>query len=154
MVTVKKEGAAFDSRLITKESFSRDSVVMKDVKLAVNTLKVGASYTINDILYATNSAELSDRTKFILSGFIRFLSENPTIKIAIQGHTDDIGDDTANLMLSEKRAKGVAEYLKSKGISSDRLVSKGFGETKPKEANDSEENRAKNRRTDFVIEAL
>ncbi len=154
MVTVKKEGAAFDSKLLTKESFSKDTVVMKDVKLAVNTLKVGASYTINDILYATNSAELTARTKFILTGFIRFLEENPTIKVAIQGHTDDLGDDAANLQLSEKRAKGVAAYLESKGIAADRLVSKGFGETKPKVSNDSEENRAKNRRTDFVIQAL
>jgi outer membrane protein OmpA-like peptidoglycan-associated protein len=154
MVTVKKEGAAFDSKLLTKESFSKDTVVMKDVKLAVKALKVGASYTINDILYATNSAELTGRTKFILSGFVRFLEENPTIKVAIQGHTDDLGDDATNLQLSEKRAKSVAAYLQSKGIAADRLLSKGYGETKPKVANDSEDNRAKNRRTDFVIQAL
>lgn len=158
MVTVKKEGHAFDSKLIDKEEVAAVAV-SKDVAirgndLNVKELKVGEAYTINDILYATNSAALTDKSKFILKGFARFLKENPTITIAIQGHTDDVGDDDKNLKLSDDRAKGVKEYLASLGIDPKRMTAKGFGETQPKVENTSEINKAKNRRTDFVIESL
>lgn len=154
MVTVKKEGHAFDSKLIAKEEFKKEEVSLRDKDLTVKELKVGTPYTINDILYPTNSASLSDKSKFILKGFARFLDENPTINVNIQGHTDDVGEDAINLKLSEDRANGVKEYLISLGIDSERLSSKGYGETKPKVENVSEANRAKNRRTDFVIEKL
>jgi outer membrane protein OmpA-like peptidoglycan-associated protein len=154
MVTVQKEGHAFDSKLITKEEIKKEEVVIRNKDLSVKPLKVGEAYTINDILYATNSAELNDKSKFILQGFARFLNANPTIQVAIQGHTDDQGDDALNLTLSESRAKGVKDYLISQGITEDRLSAKGYGETKPKVANTSDTNRAKNRRTDFVIEKL
>lgn len=154
MVTVKKEGHAFDSKLITKEELAPDVVKIENNDLKVKELKVGEAYTINDILYLTNSADLNDKSKFILRGFARFLNENPTIKVSIQGHTDDVGDDAKNMTLSESRAQGVKAYLVSLGIDKSRLSAKGFGETKPKVANDSAENRAQNRRTDFVIEGL
>lgn len=154
MVTVKKEGHAFDSKLITKEEFKPEQVVVKGKDLDVKELKVGEAYTINDILYATNSAVLNDKSKFILKGFARFLKQNPTITVSIQGHTDDVGDDSKNLLLSEDRANGVKAYLISLGVKAERLNAKGNGETMPKVANDSESNRAKNRRTDFVIEKL
>ena len=154
MVTVQKEGYAFDSKLITKEEIQKEDVIIRNKDLSVEPLKVGKTYTINDILYATNSAELNDKSKFILLGFIRFLKENPTIKIAIQGHTDDQGDDALNLTLSESRANGVKSYLILEGIEEQRLSSKGFGEMAPKLPNSNDTNRAKNRRTDFVIEKL
>lgn len=158
MVTVKKEGHAFDSKLIDKQEIatvatSKD-VAIRGNDLNVKELKVGEAYTINDILYATNSYSLTEKSKFILKGFARFLKENPTITVAIHGHTDDIGDDAKNLKLSDDRAKGVRDYLIQLGVDGKRLKSKGFGETQPKVENDSDANRAKNRRTDFVIESL
>jgi len=158
MVTVKKEGHAFDSKLIEKEQLAQinksKDVALRGNDLNVKELKVGEAYTLNDILYPTNSADLNDKSRFILKGFARFLSENPTIKVAIQGHTDDVGDDAKNLQLSDNRAKGVKAYLVKLGIDEKRLNAQGFGETKPKFENNSEANRAKNRRTDFVIESL
>ena len=154
MVTVKKEGHAFDSKLIAKEDIKPEKVSIKGNNLTVKELKVGEAYTINDILYATNSSALNDKSKFILKGFARFLNQNPNITVAIQGHTDDVGDDAQNLALSESRAKGVKDYLVSQGIDAERLSAKGYGETKPKVTNTSDLNRAKNRRTDFVIESL
>lgn len=154
MVTVQKEGHAFDSKLITKEEIKKEEVVIRNKDLSVKPLKVGEAYTINDILYATNSAELNDKSKFILQGFTRFLKENPTIHVAINGHTDDQGDDALNLTLSESRANGVKNYLVSQGLDERRLSSKGYGETAPKLPNTTDTNRAKNRRTDFVIEKL
>ena len=87
-------------------------------------------------------------------GLARFLQENETITVAIQGHTDDVGDDSENLTLSDNRAKAVKKYLASQGISDKRLSAKGYGETSPKVENSSSTNRAKNRRTDFVIEGM
>jgi len=154
MVTVKKEGHAFDSKLIDKDEFTEDKVTIRGNDLAVKKLEVGTAYTINDILYKTNSSELNGKSKFILKGFARFLKENPTIKVSINGHTDDVGNDNKNLKLSEDRAEGVKKYLSSLGIDKNRLASKGLGETDPKVDNDTEANRALNRRTDFVIVGL
>lgn len=154
MITVKKEGHAFDSKVIAKEQLKKETVAIKNNNLSVRELKVGEAYTINDILYASNSSVMNSKAKFILKGFARFLEENPTISVAIQGHTDDVGDDNGNLRLSEERAQGVKQYLVSLGIDANRLKAKGYGETMPKVANDSESNRAKNRRTDFVIEGM
>ena len=152
MVTVKKEGAAFDSKVIAKEVIANTKdVSIRNNDLQVKELKVGEAYTINDILYATNSSDLNSKSKFILRGFARFLKENPSISVAIQGHTDDVGDDSQNMKLSEDRAQGVKSYLTSLGISAKQLSAKGYGETKPKVENTSAENRAQNRRTDFVI---
>ncbi len=154
MVTVKKEGHAFDSKLIEKNEFKDDNVTIKGNDLEVKELKVGAAYTINDILYATASYTLSDRSKFILKGFARFLKENESISVSIQGHTDNEGDPAKNLQLSKDRANGVMEFLISQGIDKKRLNSEGFGQTKPKVPNTSDANKAMNRRTEFVITGM
>ncbi len=154
MVTVKKEGHAFDSKVIDTKTIQPEKVSFKGNDLTVKEIKVGEAYTINDILYATNSSVLTERSKFILKGFARFLKENPTISVSIQGHTDDVGDDEKNMVLSQQRADGVKEFLIAQGISASRLKSEGFGETKPKVPNTTESNRAKNRRTDFVIDKM
>lgn len=153
MVTVKKEGHAFDAKVITQKDVA-SNVAIKGQNLDVRELKMGGSYTINEILYPTSSSMMSEKSKFILKGFARFLKENESITVSIQGHTDDVGDDEGNLVLSEERAQGVKDYLISLGVDKSRLSAQGYGETKPKVKNDSETNRAKNRRTDFVIEGM
>jgi outer membrane protein OmpA-like peptidoglycan-associated protein/tetratricopeptide (TPR) repeat protein len=153
MVTVKKEGHAFDSKLITKEEIKKTTTI-KGNDLAVRELKEGAAYTINDILFATNSYALTPKSEFILKQFARFLKENPTITIMVQGHTDDIGDDTQNMNLSKERANEVKKFLEKQGIQGTRMTSQGFGETKPKVPNKDESSRAINRRTDFMIMKL
>ncbi|XOV67841.1 MAG: OmpA family protein [Fluviicola sp.] len=154
MVTVKKPGHAFDSKLIEKEEFKEDDVTLRGNDLEVKELKVGEAYTINDILYATASYRLTDRSKFILKGFARFLKENEAISVSIQGHTDNEGDAGKNLQLSKDRANGVREFLISQGIDKKRLTSEGFGQTKPKVPNTTAENKALNRRTEFVITGM
>lgn len=155
IVTIKKEGAAFDSKLITKEELTKsDDPVIRGTDLNVKELKEGEAYTINDILFATNSYALTEKSKFIIKQFARFLNANSTVEVVIQGHTDDVGEDSKNLVLSENRAQEVKNYLVSLGIKSSRLNAKGYGETQPKVANTSESNRAINRRTDFFISKL
>lgn len=153
MINVKKEGYAFDSKLITTEVIEKmETVHSKDME--IRKIELGKPYTINDILYQTASADLSKQSKFILRQFSRFLEDNPTITIAIQGHTDNEGNVDNNLSLSQRRADGVRDYLISLGINVNRLEGKGFGQTQPKVPNSSAENKAKNRRTDFVIQNL
>jgi len=151
IVSVKKEGAAYDSKLITKEEVQSKTA---NTELKVNDLKVGQAYTINNILYDYNSDVLSEKSKFVLREFARYLKANENIKIVIQGHTDSDGDDAKNLDLSARRAKGVEAYLVSLGIDASRLSAKGLGETSPKVPNDTAENKAQNRRTEFLIEGL
>ena len=122
--------------------------------MEIDVIEVGKAFTIDDILYETDSYVLSEDSKFILDQFVKFLNENPTVTVTIQGHTDDLGDNKHNLELSTNRAKGVMEYLISKGISASRLKFEGYGESKPKVPNNSNENRAKNRRTDFLITGM
>jgi outer membrane protein OmpA-like peptidoglycan-associated protein len=153
MVTVKKEGHAFDSQLITAEELTQNTTI-REKNMEVRKLEVGKPYTINDILYPTASAELSSRSKFILRQFARFLQQNPGITIMIQGHTDNEGNPDSNLDLSQRRAEGVKNYLIELGIKAERLDAKGFGQTQPKVPNTTAANKAQNRRTDFVIVGL
>jgi outer membrane protein OmpA-like peptidoglycan-associated protein len=151
IVTIKKEGKAFSSEVIKakEESIGKKS----QVKTQVRDIVVGGAYKLNNINYATNSADLTKESLKILDEFIEFLNDNSTIKIAIHGHTDDVGKDDFNLALSTDRAFSVLAYLQEKGIEKERLTFKGFGKTKPLVPNTSEENRAINRRTEFVIMA-
>ena len=79
------------------------------------------------------------------------MRENPTLKISINGHTDNTGTPADNIKLSNNRANQVVRYLISKGIDASRLSSKGWGESQPIAANDTEEGRAKNRRTEMKV---
>ena len=82
---------------------------------------------------------------------IEFLTVNPAVHIEISGHTDDVGPDQINQTLSENRAKSVYQYLITNGIAATRLIYKGYGKTQPSAPNDTDDNRAKNRRTEFKI---
>ena len=88
---------------------------------------------------------------------VNILNENPSVEIELNAHTDSKGSDEFNMKLSELRAQSVMNYLLDKGISSSRLVARGYGETQPLEPNtnpdgsDNPEGRARNRRCGFTI---
>ncbi len=149
IMTVKKEGYVYESKYLAKTDSSFKTPATVD--LEIKPIELNKSYRINDIYFAFNSFELSSESKAVLDQLIEFLTENPGIFIEIQGHTDNIGNDANNLKLSEERAKSVYNYLILKEIPQQRLTYKGFGKTLPVAGNDTEEGRAKNRRTVFVI---
>jgi outer membrane protein OmpA-like peptidoglycan-associated protein len=149
IIKVSKEGTAFTSKFVDASDETSSGVIKSDLK--VEEIKVGTEYRINDIHFATNSFELNENSRQIIDEFILFLNQNPKITIDIQGHTDDVGDDAANLLLSVNRARVVYEYLIENGIAQRRLSHHGYGETRPLADNGQEEGRAKNRRTVFVI---
>lgn len=148
IVTVKKEGHSYDSQIITPEQM-QESIVTKDAE--VKAIEPGKVCDLRDIYYETNSYTLTQASKVVLALFIEFLKDNPTVKVEIQGHTDNIGNDDANQKLSEQRAKAVYDYVIGKGIPADRLRYKGYGESQPIADNNTATGRAKNRRTVFLI---
>ncbi len=151
LLKVKKKDYAFATKYITPRTAKLYSSPV-EVKMEMRPIKVGEKVKINDIHFATNSAKLDKASYFILDNFVEFLKENPKIKIGIQGHTDNVGDAKSNLELSQKRAEVVRNYLIFSGIKPSRIAyAKGFGETQPIAPNTTEEGRAKNRRTEFVI---
>lgn len=101
----------------------------------------------NAIQFDLNKHDLSSSANSVLSEIVDLMVENPDIKLNVVGHSSDDGEPTANLILSEKRAKEVANYIISKGIDADRITSEGKGSSEPLNTN----NRAENRRTEFVI---
>jgi len=152
MVTMKKEGFSFDTKLIKKEEIvEKEDIFESGVEMEIQEIQVGETFTMDNILYDTKSYALDGDDKFVIDQFVKFLKENPTVKATVQGHTDDKGDARENQVLSENRAKGVVEYLVSKGIDKGRLKYEGFGESKPKVPNNSDYNRSLNRRTDIMI---
>jgi outer membrane protein OmpA-like peptidoglycan-associated protein len=114
-------------------------------------------FIVSNILYEYRSAELNDKAKKELDKLVLIMMKNPKIVIELSSHTDSKGGESYNLKLSEKRAKIAKEYLISKGIDSNRIIGKGYGESKPIAPNtnpdgtDNPEGRAKNRRTEIRI---
>lgn len=150
LIEIEKEGSAYESKLIKKEE--TDNTFIKEQGIEIKEVKKGSMHTINDIVFESNSAEISAASQLVLKGFASWLTQNADVKIEIQGHTDDIGKDADNMALSQDRAFSVMEYLSvNGGIKASRIKFRGYGETKPKVPNDSSSNRNKNRRTDFLI---
>ncbi|MDJ1468533.1 OmpA family protein [Xanthocytophaga flava] len=107
--------------------------------------------SLNDLFFDTNKFALRKESISELDQLVKMLKENPTMAIKIQGHTDNVGNDTYNMALSQNRAKSVVKYLTSKGISTNRLSSQGYGESKPVADNTTKDGRQQNRRVEFVI---
>jgi outer membrane protein OmpA-like peptidoglycan-associated protein len=149
IMTVKKKDYAFTSTYISQKDTLFDKPVTID--MSIKKIEVGQKYKLNDIYYSTNSAELTDASKLVIDEFVDYLKDNPDLKIEIRGHTDNVGNETYNKTLSTDRAFTVREYIQEKGIEGNRLSHKGFGSSSPVGPNDTEEGRAKNRRTEFVI---
>lgn len=106
---------------------------------------------LNNIQFETARWELKKSAEEELNLLTQFLLKNPAVRIQINGHTDNIGTESDNLKLSEKRAQAVVEYLIRNGIDATRLQYKGFGASSPIADNQTDEGRAKNRRTEMVI---
>lgn len=128
-----------------------DLLIQDDLALEVITGESGIEEVIlKNVQFDNNSYVLNSSSINELDKFINYLSKDVSLKIAIDGHTDNIGSVERNKVLSKNRAKAVYEYLASNGIKQDQLVSyNGYGESNPISTNDTQEGRALNRRTSF-----
>lgn len=142
------QGYAFNSTVL---DLSSGNAVVPPVDIALMKLEKNALLELKDIVFEYNSAQLSDVSFVELDRVVKLIRENPTLKVQIDAHTDDVGSDVNNLILSNKRAKSVMDYLITAQVPVSRVSSKGFGEAAPKHKNDTPENRALNRRVEIRV---
>ena len=142
--------------LFYSENFSligRETNDPFNISVLLEPIEVGNKVVLKNIFFDTNKFEIKPESKAELQKLMEFLALNPTLKIEISGHTDNVGNDQLNETLSQNRAKAVYDDLVKVGVPQARLVFKGYGKTQPIAPNDNEENRSKNRRTEFKIVA-
>jgi len=114
-------------------------------------IDTGNVVVLNNVFFETAKWDLKPESVAELKKLIGFLNLNKKVRIELSGHTDDVGGKQPNIILSQNRAKAVYDYLIANGIDAKRLTYKGYGESKPKVKNDSDEHRQINRRTEFKI---
>lgn len=122
-----------------------------EMNVILTPLKKETTIRLDKLTFEYNSAEITDSASTVLDIAALFLSQNGTIKVEIAAHTDDIGSPEFNQELSERRAAAVVDALVSRGASIERLVPRGYGESRPIADNSTEEGQAQNRRVEFKI---
>jgi outer membrane protein OmpA-like peptidoglycan-associated protein/tetratricopeptide (TPR) repeat protein len=153
-----------DSYLFHSENFNiPETAAYQEVEknICLKKIEVGSVIVLKNIFYDYNKATLRDASKNELDRLTKLLKENPTIKIELSAHTDSRGGDSYNEKLSQRRAQSCVDYLIKNGITTGRLVSKGYGETmliktdaeiaKLKFDDEKEAAHQENRRTEFKI---
>jgi outer membrane protein OmpA-like peptidoglycan-associated protein len=120
-------------------------------KIKLVPLKTGNKISLNNIYFKENEANLTEFARLMLVELSHVLAEQKNIVIEIGAFTDGLGTNEYNQALSEKRAAAVKKYLVEKGASANQLATKGYGEMQPVAPNDTEQNRAMNRRVEFKI---
>ena len=106
---------------------------------------------MNNIYFQTGKAILRPESEETLNQVLRFLENNPSMRLEISGHTDNTGSLRINQKLSRDRASAVVNYLVGKGIPQEMLESKGYADTQPVAENSTVEGRTKNRRVEFKV---
>jgi outer membrane protein OmpA-like peptidoglycan-associated protein len=128
---------------------STDIKIYKD--LTIVPIEVGQSIRLNNIFFEVAKSKLKPESFAELDRVADFLKNNPDIKVEIGGHTDNAGKAATNMKLSQARAAAVADYIISKGLPKEKIVSKGYGLTKPVASNKTKDGKALNRRVEFTI---
>jgi hypothetical protein len=130
--------------------------LIKNVRIAEGAIKLydklmqDGKIVANGIRFDVNKAIIKPESMGVINSVFQLLKDHPEVNMSVEGHTDSDGDDASNQSLSERRAQAVVDQLVSMGISASRLVSKGWGETKPVGPNNTSEGKAANRRVEFV----
>jgi outer membrane protein OmpA-like peptidoglycan-associated protein len=150
--SVNRKGYLYYNELYELSNKEADSVYRKDISL--QPIELNASLTFRNIQFQSNSFQLPVDASIELNKLLLVLQENPSIQISIGGHTDNIGKQSDNQMLSENRAKSIVDWLINKGINASRLRFKGYGDTQPIGDNKTESGRSRNRRTTVTITQL
>ena len=154
--------ATADKFFAVSESLMLDSLVKEGYKeihkdLYLVPIEIGQIVRLNNVFFDFDKWDLRPESFIELDRVVTLMKENPTLEIEMSAHTDSHGSDDYNFKLSDNRAKSVREYILSKGIDPNRIISQGYGETKPvvpntnPDGSDSPENRQLNRRVEFKI---
>ena len=146
--------AAADKYLMKSLSFDYSDKKNFDpltLDIYLEPVRAGRSIVLNNLFFDTKQYELKPKSRTELNRLVGFMKQYPEVQVEVSGHTDDVGSDDDNLALSQNRAKSVYSYLVSQGVKAERLRFKGYGESKPLVANDSESHRQQNRRIELRI---
>jgi len=128
-----------------------DDLSLQPLELSLSRVKKGERLKVESIHFKTESANLEPGSLSTLNTLLDMLRQNPKITIEIEGHTDSTGTSVFNQKLSVLRAESVADWLIRNGISSIRMKTRGYGDTRPVADNKTAEGRRKNRRTEILI---
>ena len=148
-MTVSAQGRFFNSQNFKLEDQSAHKEINRNVTL--EEMKKGAKARLNNIFFDSGKSNLSVESRLDLNRIVKMMKDSPTMIIEVGGHTDSDGSEDLNMSLSLKRAQAVKAYLIEAGIASDRLKAKGYGENEPFTTNLTNEGKALNRRTEFLI---
>ncbi|HVV06131.1 MAG TPA: OmpA family protein [Puia sp.] len=146
---VDRKGYLFFSENFPLSQLKEDTAYNIDIPL--QPIEANAAIVLRNIFFESNKYELKPESQVELDKIVQLLKDNPTLKIQINGHTDNSGNASENITLSGNRAKSVTSYLISKGIDPGRLSAKGWGDTQPVASNATPEGRAQNRRTELKV---
>ena len=130
--------------------------MIKNIRIAEGGQKLYDRYlqdgkiVTNGIRFDVNKATMKSESMGVINGIAELMRDNPNISFSVEGHTDNDGDEAFNQTLSEQRAMAVVNSLIDEGILKERLTSKGWGESRPLNSNDTPEGKANNRRVEFV----
>jgi len=144
------EGFLFNSMNFDVPAFAESQTI--ETAIIMSRATVGSKSTLRNIFFDTGKSELKPSSVGELERITNLLTQYPRLRVHINGHTDNFGDNITNKILSLKRAQAVVDFLISKGISSNRLKAVGYGEERPLATNDDElEGREINRRTEIEV---
>lgn len=149
-LNVSKEGYLFFSEHF---SYAGEADIAEPYlrNIALHPIKEGQAVVLRNVFFDTDSHVLKESSQPELQRLLRFLQDNPGLRVEISGHTDSTGSFEHNKRLSEQRALSVREFLTGRDIHEDRISARGYADTRPIDTNDTPEGRANNRRTEFEI---
>lgn len=133
-----------------KSYFEKDSISTCN-QILQDSVSNKTTLVLKNILFETNNAILLPLSYSDLNILADYLIKNPTVNIEVSGHTDNIGSENHNKILSEKRAKAIVNYLTAKSIKMSQITYKGYGSLRPIATNETEEGKSQNRRVEFTI---
>ncbi|MDG2448482.1 MAG: OmpA family protein, partial [Saprospiraceae bacterium] len=156
MINLTAEGYIFYSDHIIIDSIAHgmapfDKTIHLTKIPAPSTFDEGKSFVLKNVFFESGTAELQEISLMEIKKLADILMKNEKLKLKIIGHTDNVGEDYDNKVLSEKRASSVKKALISLGIQQNRLVTEGQGESAPVQDNFTEAGRNQNRRTEFIL---
>ena len=149
-ILISSPGFTFETITLPDEE-AIDDLSLEGIEVSLSRASKGERIRVDSIHFETDKANLEPGSIPTMRKLYDMMRENPGIRIEIAGHTDSTGSEEINQRLSELRAESVAAWLIQNGISSVRIVTKGYGETKPISDNATEEGRRQNRRTEILI---
>ncbi len=150
LMNVSKNGFLFASENFSLKGLA-NNLKAYEMNVPLTPIKAGEKVVLKNIFFETASYTLKEESKIELQKLKSFLLLNSAVSIEIGGHTDNVGDNKSNQILSENRAKAVYEFLIANEITKERLSFKGFGDTMPIDDNSTDKGKANNRRTEFMI---